>query len=772
MPRRWPRSVAEMAVFSHSTGRGCGGGGGSGGRGAAAASQRLVEAAQRGDVRAAAECLADPAVDVNHVGAVCLRGRRVEVALREEAADEVRVEWEELRTDASALFLAAQAGDLPFVRTLLEKGADVNQKLFRGHAITAAVREGHAEVVEVLLKAGASQPACEEGVVEASLHGRARLAELLMGSDLVRPRVAVHALVSAASRGFVDVVDGLIKCGVDANATSRLLLRSLKPALHTNVDCTALVAAIVGRQAAVVRRLLQAGARMDAKVRLGAWSWDAATGEEFRVGAGLAEPYTPAWCAVEYFESTGTILRMLLQHHSPNAPHHGRTLLHHAILCGNPRAVDTLLSCGADWELPVRAGRKTEFRPIHMAARLGLASVMQVLVDKRCDLSSTTDAGETALMLCARYKRGDCLRILASSDADLGRKSLAGASAAAIAASSNWSVGFQHAVLDVIRSGTVPRSSDPSVFSPIMFAAQHGDVASLQVLLTQPDINIDQRRGNGYSPVMVAAKEGHVEAFRVLVFAGANVRLRSEAGETAIDLFRLNENHDMFEQAMLELALEKGSAGGFHALHFAARRGDMAALRLLTKTGWDVNALDGDGYTPLMLAAREGHAEACQLLILQGARCDVETRRGETALSLARSNAKLGKEAESVILDELARVLVVRGDHVKKHTRRGKGPPHGKVLRMVAAAGVLRWGSSGRRNVVCREAEVGASPAFVRNSKGRGDAREPGLFRVVTTRKREVHFVCEGGEAAAELWVRGIRLVTRAASGKGGSELN
>ncbi|RWW55245.1 hypothetical protein BHE74_00038127 [Ensete ventricosum] len=760
MPRRWPQSVAEMAVFSHSTGRG----GGRGAAAVAAASQRLVEAAQRGDARAAAECLADPAVDVNHVGAVCLRGRRVEVALREEAADEVRVEWEELRTDASALFLAAQAGDLPFVRTLL-KGADVNQKLFRGHAITAAVREGHAEVVEVLLKAGASQPACEEGVVEASLHGRARLAELLMGSDLVRPRVAVHALVSAASRGFVD-------CGVDADATSRLLLRSLKPALHTNVDCTALAAAIVGRQAAVVRRLLQAGARTDATVRLGAWSWDAATGEEFRVGAGLAEPYTAAWCAVEYFESTGTILRMLLQHHSPNAPHHGRTLLHHAILCGNPRAVVTLLSCGADCELPVRAGRKTEFRPIHMAARLGLASVLQVLVDKRCDLSSTTDAGETALMLCARYKRGDCLRILASSGADVGRKSLAGASAAAIAASSNWSVGFQHAVLDVIRSGTVPGSSDPSVFSPIMFAAQHGDVASLQVLLAQPDINIDQRHGSGYSPVMAAAKEGHVEAFRVLVFAGANVRLRGEAGETAVDLFRLNENHDMFEQAMLELALEKGSAGGFHALHFAARRGDMAALRLLSKTGWDVNALDGDGYTPVMLAAREGHAEACQLLIRQGARCDVETRRGETAVSLARSNAKLGREAESVILDELARALVVRGGHVKKHTRRGKGPPHGKVLRMVAAAGVLRWGSSGRRNVVCREAEVGASPAFERNSKGRGDAREPGLFRVVTTRKREVHFVCEGGEAAAELWVRGIRLVTRAASGKGGSELN
>lgn len=92
-----------------------------------------------------------------------------------------------------------------------EKGADVNQKLFRGHAITAAVREGQTEVVEALLKAGASQPACEEAVVEASLHGRASLAEFLIGTDLVRPRVAVHALILAASRGFLDVVDTLIK---------------------------------------------------------------------------------------------------------------------------------------------------------------------------------------------------------------------------------------------------------------------------------------------------------------------------------------------------------------------------------------------------------------------------------------------------------------------------------------------------------------------------------------------------------------------------------
>lgn len=41
------------------------------------------------------------------------------------------------------------------------------------------------------------------------------------------------------------------------NATDRFLLQSFKPSLHTNVDCTPLVVAVVSRQVSVVRLLLQ-----------------------------------------------------------------------------------------------------------------------------------------------------------------------------------------------------------------------------------------------------------------------------------------------------------------------------------------------------------------------------------------------------------------------------------------------------------------------------------------------------------------------------------
>ncbi|KAK8933841.1 hypothetical protein KSP39_PZI015849 [Platanthera zijinensis] len=433
-------------------------------------SERLVDAALRGDLEVAVDCLADELVDVNYAGAVLIGLRSAEIVLHDESATEVRFDYHEFHTDASPLFLAAHAGDLPLLRKLLSAGADVNQKQFRGYATTAAAREGRAEVVEILLKAGAAQPACEDTLAEACRHGQVRAVELILESELVRPRAAAHALVTAASRGFVDVVAALVRNGVDVNAMDRVLLQSLKPSLHANVDCTAIVAAIVNRHVPVVHRLLQAGARTDIPVRLGAWSWDPVTGEEFRVGAGLAEPYTAPWCAVEYFEHTGEILRLLLKHSSVKSLHHlGRSLRHHAILCSSGAALDVLLAHGIDLEL-----------------------------------------------------------------------------------------------------------------------------------------------------------------------------------------------------------------------------------------------------------------------------------------------------------DEKARALVLGGGKMRKHRKQGRGAPHTKMVRMDGEMGVLTWGKTKGRSVICRRAELGGSLEFQMRRRKKGGGMEKGLFRVVTVTGKEVHFVCDGGDQAAELWVRGIRLVTKDVFGRRG----
>lgn len=82
-------------------------------------SQRLLEATLAGDIKSAAECIADPYVDVNFVGAVSLKTRKTEVVLREEMPSEVRVEFEEFMSDVTALFLAAHSGNVTLVKKLL-----------------------------------------------------------------------------------------------------------------------------------------------------------------------------------------------------------------------------------------------------------------------------------------------------------------------------------------------------------------------------------------------------------------------------------------------------------------------------------------------------------------------------------------------------------------------------------------------------------------------------------------------------------------------------
>lgn len=82
-------------------------------------SQRLLEATHSNDLKSAFERLADPLVDVNYVGVVCLKVRKTELVCHDELPIEVRVEYEQFKTDVTALFLAVHAGNVVLVRKLL-----------------------------------------------------------------------------------------------------------------------------------------------------------------------------------------------------------------------------------------------------------------------------------------------------------------------------------------------------------------------------------------------------------------------------------------------------------------------------------------------------------------------------------------------------------------------------------------------------------------------------------------------------------------------------
>ncbi|MGO3506832.1 MAG: ankyrin repeat domain-containing protein [Brachybacterium tyrofermentans] len=70
-----------------------------------------------------------------------------------------------------------------------------------------------------------------------------------------------------------------------------------------------------------------------------------------------------------------------------------------------------------------------------------------------------------------------------------------------------------------------------------------------------------------------------------------------------------------------------------HSMLDAARRGDSAQLLPLIDQGAPVDLRDGDGNTPLMLAAYHGHAELVRELAARGADVDLANDRGQSPLA-------------------------------------------------------------------------------------------------------------------------------------------
>jgi ankyrin repeat protein len=67
----------------------------------------------------------------------------------------------------------------------------------------------------------------------------------------------------------------------------------------------------------------------------------------------------------------------------------------------------------------------------------------------------------------------------------------------------------------------------------------------------------------------------------------------------------------------------------------AARDGDLAKVRVRLDAGQDVNVLDGDGSTALMLAVVQQHDEVALLLLERGADPNIADKRGQVPLMYA-----------------------------------------------------------------------------------------------------------------------------------------
>jgi ankyrin repeat protein len=194
--------------------------------------------------------------------------------------------------------------------------------------------------------------------------------------------------------------------------------------------------------------------------------------------------------------------------------------------------------------------------------------------------------------------------------------------------------------------------------TPLSLAAANGSVPTIVALLAA-GADVNHRLPQGQTALMMAARGGHAAAVERLLAAGADVNAREERlGETAL-IWAAAEDHadvvtvlaargadvNLRSKALTFPRQEFGDGksgrltvlpkGDWTPLMYAARQNSPAALRALAAAGADVNAVDPDRMTALLVAVINAHYDAAALLLELGADPNLADAAGMTPLYAA-----------------------------------------------------------------------------------------------------------------------------------------
>lgn len=137
----------------------------------------------------------------------------------------------------------------------------------------------------------------------------------------------------------------------------------------------------------------------------------------------------------------------------------------------------------------------------------------------------------------------------------------------------------------------------------------------------------------------------------------------ADASAPLADAVMAGDRHAVHQLLREAADVNAAQGDGMTALHWAAMRDDAESAEMLLYAGANVRARTRLGqFTPLLLAAKQGHARVMRLLLDRGADVDVPTSNGTSPLMFAAFSGDL--EAVGLLLDggaDINRAEPVRG---------------------------------------------------------------------------------------------------------------
>ena len=245
---------------------------------------------------------------------------------------------------------------------------------------------------------------------------------------------------------------------------------------------------------------------------------------------------------------------------------------------------------------------------------------LRALVTKKVNVNTPQADGTTALHWAAHYNDVETVRLLLRAGANPGVTNRFGASPLSEAALSG-NAELIKALLEAGANAKTASTLDGETV--LMSAARSGNVDAVRLLLDRgADVNARERY-KGQTALMWAAAERHAPIVKLLLERGADWKVRSFDRETKPP------------KLSAASSISPIPRGGFTALMFAAREGDLESARIMLDAGVDINYGDVDNVTPLVAAIMNKQYTLAKFLIDRGADVNVVDAGGRTALYAA-----------------------------------------------------------------------------------------------------------------------------------------
>eukprot|EP00795_Rhopilema_esculentum_P017434 gene17434-9036_t len=182
--------------------------------------------------------------------------------------------------------------------------------------------------------------------------------------------------------------------------------------------------------------------------------------------------------------------------------------------------------------------------------------------------------------------------------------------------------------------------------TPLHYAAQRGNLMSVNELLTKQSIDIEAKDRTQMTALHCACSNGSLEVVEVLIEHNADLRCTDEENIRPLHFAAMEGHIDI-----VKLLFHAGEqTGGWHtlsrmildedrdgqtALHLAVENGHIDIVEICLENGANVNHYNTNLITPMHLAATSGKLEIAKVLVDHGANIEATNALQETPLHRA-----------------------------------------------------------------------------------------------------------------------------------------